>query len=153
MPEGSQILSRPKILIVEDYHPQQFVFEQLCERFGYDAYIVGTGEAALGALGIAQYAAVIMDINLPGMDGIETVRKFRMTEKGTGRHTPVVALTASGIAGLREECLHAGMDDFMSKPFSVEAFRKILLRWTYDSRRPNMSLITSSEGDDQLLFG
>jgi hypothetical protein len=45
------------------------------------------------------------------------------------------------------------MDDFMSKPFSVEAFRKLLLRWTYDSCRPNMSLITSADGDEELLFG
>ncbi|HEY9731858.1 MAG TPA: response regulator [Drouetiella sp.] len=146
-------MSRTQILIVEDYHPQQFVFKQLCERFGYDAYIVGTGEAALGALSIAQYAAIIMDINLPGMDGLETVRQFRATEIGTGRHTPVVALTASGVPGLREACIEAGMDDFMSKPFSVEAFRKLLLRWTYDSRRPNMSLITSADGDEELLFG
>lgn len=146
-------MSRPQILIVEDYHPQQFVFQQLCERFGYDAYIVGTGELALGALSIAQYAAVIMDINLPGIDGIEAVRQFRKLEAGSQRHTPIIALTAGGTIGLREECLAAGMDDFMSKPFSVEAFRKLLLRWTYDSCRPNMSLITSADGDDELLFG
>lgn len=146
-------MSRPTILIVEDYHPQQFVFRQLCERFGYDAYIVGTGEAALGALSITQYAAVIMDINLPGMDGVETARQLRASELGTGRHTPIIALTASGLPHLRETCLAAGMDDYMSKPFSVEAFRRLLLRWTYESHRPNMSLITAAVGDDELLFG
>lgn len=146
-------MSSRQILVVEDYPAQQYVFKQLCERFGYSAYIVDSGEAALGALSIARYAAVILDINLPGIDGIETVRRLRAIEKGTDRHTPVVALTSSAMPQHREICLAAGMDDYMSKPFSVEAFRKLLLRWTYDSQRPNMSLITSTPDSNDLLFG
>lgn len=146
-------MSRPTILIVEDYQAQQFVYKQLCERFGYDAYVVGSGEAALGALSIAQYAAVILDISLPGIDGIETAKRLRLAESGTGRRTPVIALTAIAAPQQKENCLAAGMDDYMSKPFSIEAFRKLLLRWTYDSRRPNMSLITTRPDDDELLFG
>lgn len=146
-------MSSPALLIVEDYPAQQFVFKQLCERFGYDSYIVSSGERALGALAIARYAAVILDINLPGIDGIETVKRLRLIEKGTDRRTPVIALTSSAIPQHREICLAAGMDDYMSKPFSVEAFRKLLLRWTYDSSNPNMHLITSTPDANELLFG
>ncbi|HEY9679550.1 MAG TPA: response regulator [Drouetiella sp.] len=146
-------MSSPTILIVEDYPAQQFVFEQLCERFGYQAYMVSSGEDALGVLAVTKYAAVILDLKLPGIDGIETVRRLRETEKGTGRRTPVIGLTSNSVPQQREICLNAGMDDFMSKPFSIEAFRKMLLRWTYDSKRLNMSLITSTPDSDELCFG
>ena len=115
--------------------------------------MVSSGEDALGALAITKYAAVILDLNLPGIDGLETVHRLRETEKGTGRRTPVIALTASAAPHLRQTCLEAGTDDFMSKPFSVEAFRKMLLRWTYDSARLNMSLIQSTPDSDELCFG
>ncbi len=146
-------MSSPTILIVEDNRAQQYVFKELCERFGYESYIVSSGEDALGALALAQYAAVILDINLPGIDGLETVRRLRATEKGKERNTPVIALTGNVMPEHREMCMAAGMNDYMSKPFSIEAFRKLLLRWAYDPNRPNMRLINSTPDSEQLLFG
>jgi len=146
-------MARASLLIVEDNPAQQYVFKQLCERFGFDAIIVGTGEEALGALGLAQYAAVILDINLPGINGVDTVRALRNLERGTVRRTPVIAVTANVGPEHRAECIAAGMDDYLGKPFSIDSFRKTLLRWTYDARRPNLMLITSIPEEQEQLFG
>ncbi len=146
-------MSSPTILIVEDHPAQQYVFKQLCERFGYDAHLVSTGEDALAALALAQYAAVILDVRLPGIDGLETCQTLRQRERGTDRQTPVIALTGHVLPQDRQDCFDAGMDDYMSKPFSIEAFRKLLLRWTYDASRPNLRLLNSTPDSNEQLFG
>jgi two-component system, sensor histidine kinase and response regulator len=132
------------LLIVEDSPTQQFLYAALCKRFGYDAYIAKTGEEALAALKQASYSAVLLDIGLPGISGLKVARELRWTEIGTPRHTPVIGISGAEPANqARQACIDAGMDDYLSKPVSAEAFRRMLLRWTYDSRTPNLMLLNT----------
>lgn len=145
-------MAKPTLLIVEDHPTHQYVFKQLCEQFNYEMVIVGSGEDALGALAVAQYAAVLLDINLPGANGLDIVRSLRHLEKErTLKHTPVIAITANADPECKIECLEAGADDYLSKPFSIDDFRKILLRWTYDARKPNLKLINTASNEKQLF--
>jgi CheY-like chemotaxis protein len=136
-------MQRPTLLIVEDNKTQQEILKEMCSRFDYDVQVVASGEEALEALGCATFAAIIMDIGLPAMDGLDCTRELRRREQGL-RHTPVVALTAISIVD-RERCLRAGMDDFLSKPFEPEDLRIILLRWAYQPKLPNLKILRPYE--------
>ncbi len=134
--------SMATLLIVEDNPTQQLIYTQLCKRFGYEAYITRTGEEALAALPLSKYAAVVLDIGLPGISGLDVARELRWAEMGTTERTPVIGISSTEPAHqARQQCIEAGMDDYVSKPVSVDAFRRMLLRWTYDSRTPNLMLL------------
>jgi CheY-like chemotaxis protein len=85
-----------------------------------------------------------MDIGLPGISGIETVRQLRSLEENTGRSTPVIAVTADRSAETKTACMEAGMNDFLTKPFKIGEFRKLLLRWLYEPHKPNLKLLDST---------
>ena len=129
------------LLIVEDNQAQQFVYRQLCEKFDCDAVFCSTGEDALEAVALAQYGAVVVDLKLPGMDGCETVRRLREAEVNTGRRTPIIALTASTKEEDEKAMREAGVDEFMTKPFAIDDFRKLLLRQIYNASKPNLKLL------------
>lgn len=107
-----------KVLIVEDNPTNQRVAQKMVERLGCRATIASNGMEALSILSQQDYDAVLMDIQMPELDGTETTRKIRQRESGTGRRVPVVATTAHSMPGDREMCLSAGMDDYLAKPFS-----------------------------------
>jgi CheY-like chemotaxis protein len=137
------------LLIVEDSPTQQHIYLHLCKRFGYDAYIAKSGEEGLAALKLTKYSAVILDIGLPGISGLEVARELRWTEMGTPRHTPVIGISSTEPAHkARQQCIDAGMDDYLSKPVSADGFRRMLLRWTYDSRTPNLTLLNGMVDTD-----
>lgn len=117
-PTNSQ--SSLKILLAED-NPinQQVIVEQLAV-LGYHADCAANGQEALDLLGARSYDLVLMDCQMPVLDGYETTQKLREIEKGD-RHTFVIALTAHAMPGEREKCLTAGMDDYLSKPVDLEA--------------------------------
>lgn len=137
------------VLLVEDNETEQYVLKELLRKFDYDAHVVGSGEEALTALGLAHYAAVLMDITLPGIDGYETTRRLRRIELETGRRTPIIALTARSHESDQQDAKNAGMDDWISKPFEPEALRKMLLRWAYDPQRPNLKTLTPWQSDSE----
>lgn len=131
-----------RILAVEDHPTHQYVLSQLLETFDYDVDFVATGEQAIEALAVAKYAAVLMDLKLPSMSGIDCARKIRSIEATTGRErTPIVAVTGNMDDQTRQECYKAGMDDYLAKPFEPEDLRKILLRWVYQPSKPNLKLL------------
>ncbi|MBY0546192.1 MAG: response regulator [Candidatus Obscuribacterales bacterium] len=134
------------ILAVEDNPTHQYVIKRLCELFEYDVHIVSSAEEALSAVGIAKYAAVLMDLSLPGVDGLECARKIRAEEQNRGQQSaiPIIALTASSETEDKSSCIQAGMNDYLSKPFAPEDLRKILLRWVYHPSRPNLKLLQGS---------
>lgn len=134
---------KPLLLVVEDDLTQQKVILVLAERFGFLAVIVGTGEEALKALAACEtcFDAVLMDWKMPDMDGLECTKRIRELEKNTGRHTPIIAVTAYAATSDRTACIEAGMDDYISKPFTMDDFRKILLKWSYNADRPNLKLL------------
>lgn len=135
------------LLIIEDNETQQYVLKELCLKFDYDAHIVSSGEEALSALACTRYAAILMDIALGGMDGLECTRRIREQESTLKRRTPIIAVT--GHLEERQKCLAAGMDDYISKPFEIEDFRLMLLRNAYQPAKVNLKLlrgyITKSE--------
>ena len=116
------------LLVVEDNEVNQVVIGGMLKRLGYTFEFVSDGLQALERLGRGGYRAVLMDVRLPTLDGLEVTRRFRATETGLAR-VPIIALTANAQAGDREECLSAGMDDFLDKPIEMRLLQETLLRW------------------------
>jgi CheY-like chemotaxis protein len=119
-------LSR-RILIVDDDPVNRLVATAQIQELGYAAASADGGEAALALLAREPYDAVLLDCEMPGLDGYETCRRLRQREEG--RRTPVIALTAHASAGRRERCLAAGMDDHLGKPVRTVDLAATLERW------------------------
>ena len=118
---------RGRVLVVEDNPTNQMVAMGLLARLGFDAEIVSDGQQAVEAVARSHYATVLMDCNMPVMDGYAATAAIRLQE-GDGAHVPIVAMTASAMAGDRERCLAAGMDDFVPKPVRVHERERVLSR-------------------------
>ncbi|MEK7405177.1 MAG: PAS domain S-box protein [Acidobacteriota bacterium] len=117
-----------RVLVVEDNVVNQKVVLRLLTRLGCSAEAVANGLEAVQAVSRAGYDLVLMDCQMPEMDGFEATARIRQGE-GELRHTPVIALTANAMQGDREKCLRAGMDDYLSKPVGLEALAEVLERW------------------------
>ncbi len=126
---------RPKlqgrILLAEDNPINQEVVLAMLETLGCRADVAADGQAALDALSLSPYDAVMMDCQMPIMDGYEATARIRRKEQVEpgSRRTPIIALTANALEGDRERCLAAGMDDYLSKPLRQEALQETLARW------------------------
>jgi signal transduction histidine kinase/CheY-like chemotaxis protein len=124
-----------RLLLVEDNRINQMVASRLLERDGHSVDIAENGLAALDAFAGSEYDAILMDIQMPGMDGISAAREIRKREPA-GRRTPIVALTAHTAGEDHHNCAEAGMDGFLSKPFNHEQLRDALCRAADVTRRP-----------------
>jgi PAS domain S-box-containing protein len=120
---------RPLLLVVEDNPVNQLVALGILETLGYGADTADDGLAAVEAWQRGSYAAVLMDVQMPHLDGYAATRRIRELEREEGRRTPVLAMTAAAIEGEREKCLAAGMDDFLTKPVNPDALGAMLRRW------------------------
>jgi PAS domain S-box-containing protein len=108
--------NRSRVLLAEDNAVNQVLTVRLLERRGYVVSVAGDGRQALRALEKEDFDLVLMDIQMPEMDGFETTAAIRERERSTHRHTPIIAMTANALKGDEERCLSAGMDAYVSKP-------------------------------------
>jgi CheY-like chemotaxis protein/HPt (histidine-containing phosphotransfer) domain-containing protein len=119
-----------KVLLVEDHPVNQKVAQKLLERLGLTVEVAENGEVALEKLREQPYAMVLMDCQMPVLDGYSATRRLREIESGQGKpRTPVIAMTAHAMSGDRERCLQAGMDDYLSKPLDRQLLEQTLVRW------------------------
>lgn len=128
--------NKPRILIVDDNEINQLLVLTLLGKIGLEADIAANGQLALEAHARQHYALILMDCQMPVMDGFEATRRIRQAEMANGRHVPIVAVTANAMPGDRERCLDAGMDDYLAKPFYPEAFFSVVNRWLTQSASP-----------------
>src|SRR5581483_6087652 len=136
-PEPAEAAATSRILVVEDSSINQQVALGLLRQLGYRADAVANGLEAIEALERIHYAAVLMDCEMPEMDGFEASVEIRRRESGT-RHTPIIAMTGNAMEGDRERCLAAGMDGYITKPVHLDELRAVFERWlpAAASRRP-----------------
>jgi CheY-like chemotaxis protein/anti-sigma regulatory factor (Ser/Thr protein kinase) len=118
------------VLLVEDNPVNQKVAMMLLQRRGYRVQLAENGRAALEAFAHARFSAILMDMQMPVMDGIEATREIRNMEalRQVAR-TPIIAMTANAMEGDRERCLEAGMDDYIAKPIRADQLYEQLQRW------------------------
>jgi PAS domain S-box-containing protein len=118
-PSSAETLRGRRVLLAEDNRVNQMFVREVCREFGIDCHIAANGQEALEAVAAERFDLLLMDCQMPVMDGFEATRRIRELESnGTlAGHVPVIALTANAIRGDRERCLAAGMDSYLSKPF------------------------------------
>jgi two-component system, sensor histidine kinase and response regulator len=122
-------MGRGNILLVEDNLINQQVALGILQIQGYTVTVVNNGREALDAHAQGAFDLILMDCHMPEMDGFEATREIRARERPTGKRMPIVALTANAMAQDREACLNAGMDDHLSKPFSMLTLQNMLDKW------------------------
>ena len=129
-----------KVLVAEDYPANQAIAIAILKKLGYGAEAVANGREALAALREIPYDLVLMDCQMPEMDGYEATRWIRNPESGVRNpDIPIIALTAHAMKGDREHCLAAGMNDYLSKPIQPKELAEVLARWLGKSASENPS--------------
>ncbi|HEY9712521.1 MAG TPA: response regulator, partial [Chroococcales cyanobacterium] len=126
---NSKPLNRGKILVVEDNPTNQRVATLQLAELGYASQAVYNGQEALEEMSRNDYDLVFMDCQMPDMDGFEATKQIRRQEALTGRHVPIVAMTAHAMSEDKYRCLNAGMDDYVSKPVRPRRLQSILDRF------------------------
>jgi CheY-like chemotaxis protein len=124
--------SHPQVLVVEDNPTEQRVLTLLLNKFGYDATIASTGAAAIECVGdkSRHFAVILMDWQMDDMDGLECTQRVREVLHQRGLYIPIVAVTARAMLGDKQKCLAAGMDDYLSKPFTAIQFENMVRHWS-----------------------
>ena len=112
--------ARLRILVAEDNHINQVLAKRLLEKRGHNVVVAGNGHEAIEALEKQSFDAILMDVQMPVMGGLDAATLIREHEKATGAHVPIIALTANAMVGDRERCLRAGMDDYLTKPLQAK---------------------------------
>jgi CheY-like chemotaxis protein len=125
-PPPAPLTRAMRVLVAEDNVVNQRVASGLLRRRGHDVTVVGDGRAAITAVFDENFDVVLMDVQMPEMDGFEATAEIRAREKSTGGHIRIIAMTAHAMAGDRDRCLRAGMDGYLSKPLDPQLLRAVV---------------------------
>jgi CheY-like chemotaxis protein len=137
IPEAGRPTIQRHILLAEDNVDNQNLVRRILERAGYWVVIAENGAAAVNAVRQARYDLILMDVQMPGMDGFEATRAIRAWEREhTVGRAPIIAMTAHAFAGYREQCLAQGMDDYLAKPLRKEVLLETVGRYLADDETP-----------------
>jgi CheY-like chemotaxis protein len=115
-----------RVLLAEDNPVNQTLAMRILERLGHKVQVVNTGKEALGRAQAEEFDVILMDVQMPEMDGLEATAAIREAEAGTGKHVPIVAMTAHAMKGDKEKCLSAGMDGYLSKPIRIDELKRAM---------------------------
>jgi len=118
-----------RVLLAEDNIFNQKVAVAMLKKFGLTADVASNGQEVLDNLSKTNYALILMDCDMPIMDGYEATTNIRNQEKTSGLHIPIVAMTAHESPEARQKCSNVGMDNYISKPFKIEHLQTVLLQW------------------------
>ena len=129
-PHEEKSHDQTNILVAEDNIVNQRLVKELLVRKNYKVTIVENGLKIFDVLESTRFDAILMDIQMPIMDGLEATSIIREIEKGTGKHIPIIGITAYAVKADKEKCISAGMDDYMSKPFVKEEFYNMIEKYT-----------------------
>lgn len=142
MPNGDAAPVLADILVAEDNLVNQMVVRQMLRSLGFSSAVAENGQVALELVTEGRYGMILMDGHMPVLDGIEATKQIRQMELSEGRQrTPIVALTANVVQGVREQCLEAGMDDYLCKPITLVRLKEVIGRFLLPS---------SAESDPQF---
>jgi CheY-like chemotaxis protein len=147
--EDAQIPLHVRVLVAEDNVINQKVAVRLLEKLGCRIDVAANGQEAVTMLAQFAYDVVLMDCQMPEMDGFAATAAIRQREASTGRHVPIIAMTANAMQGDREDCLAAGMDDYVSKPVSFDSLVAMVRKWA----PPQADRMVGSSSDDNQQVG
>ena len=140
-----------KVLLAEDNMVNQEVAMAMLQNMGVSYETVGNGKDALDILKKQSFDVILMDCQMPEMDGFQATRAIREQEVDSDRHQAIIALTANAVSGDRERCLKAGMDDYLAKPFTQEQLFGMLSRWMKSIEMPMSEPIPTSLPEDNCM--
>lgn len=143
---ASPLHQKRRVLLVEDNEVSARVGVRQLRKLGYEADAASGGVEAVAMIARAEYDVVLMDCQMPDLDGFEATRQIRRAE-GESRRTIIIAMTAAAMAGDREKCLRAGMDDFLTKPVRFEDLRETLFQWCTRGTAPPPAAAPPRRGD------
>ena len=163
-PNATKTANPSRILVAEDSLVNQALIKRLLEKWGHTPLIAENGVEALSLLDVEEFDLILMDLQMPELNGFEATAAIRKKERGTPRHIPIIALTAHALKGDRERCIEAGMDDYVSKPIDSQALFSVVeaaLSQTAGAATNGKShiaaldidaLVKSFEGDRELIM-
>lgn len=128
-PEVPELSTQPRILVVEDNRINQITVERMLSKSGFRVTIAQHGKQALEALKHLEFAAILMDVQMPEMNGYDATRAIRKIEQEAGNHIPIIALTAHAMREEKDRCLKCGMDDYLTKPVRMKDLVDTLYRY------------------------
>jgi CheY-like chemotaxis protein len=127
--------ARLRVLLAEDNPVNQKIASRVLEKQGHHVTIAADGRKALAALDGENFDVVLMDVQMPEMDGFETTSAIRVRERDTGKHLPIIAMTAHAMQGDRERCLAAGMDSYIAKPIRARELIELLEKFCHAAQQ------------------
>jgi two-component system sensor histidine kinase RpfC len=142
---GRETKTAPRILVADDNRINRLILEQMLESAGYGVDIVSDGETALRRLTVGRYQAAVLDLHMPGLDGDDLLRRYRLLK--TGVRTPIVMLTADITFAAKSDCADAGADAFLTKPVSAETLLSTLERLIHERQVRNLPMQAPAADD------